>query len=176
MSRLQYKTAVTALIAAFALTGCSTTRIEPAAKNDWTNRVCEAPAYANILGNYKGEILYRGNESQRCLWNADIAVYGVSTVANCSDSGSINASVAGISGDHASFQCAELNEQVKFVVSLADEDINRSGPSSVIVHYDGELSATGDGGKAMISPIEQFESLTAENRTLIKENGSVLRR
>ena len=62
------------------------------------------------------------------------------------------------------------------MVSLSDEDINLSGPSSVIVHYDGELPANGEGGKVMISPIGQYESLTAENRTLVKENGSVLSR
>ncbi len=176
MKRFQYKTTILALTAASALAGCSTPKVEPAAPIDWTNRACEAPAYADILGNYTGEILYRGSDSQLCRWNADVAIYGVSMVANCSLSGSINASVAEQSGDNASIQCAELNEQVKFVVSLSDEDINLSGPSSVIVHYDGELTANGEGGKVMISPIGQYESLTAENRTLVKENGSVLSR
>ncbi len=176
MKQSQHYNAVFAIAAVSVLAGCSTPKVEPVEPIDWTNRACESPAYTDILGSYTGEIMYQGSDAKLCRWIADVAIYGVSMASNCSLSGSISASVAEQAGEDQSFECAEVNEQVKFVVSLSDEDINLTGPSSVIVHYDGELAMSGEAGKKMVSPIGQYESLTAENRTLIKENGNVLSR
>ncbi len=166
-------------IAAMAtLAACSTPKVQPVEPIDWTNNACESPAYKDILGNYTGQINYRDTDSRLCRWDAQIAIYGVSMVSDCSLSGTVNASIAEQStdSDDQSFACADINEQVKFVVGLSDSDLNLSGPSSVIVHLENELVVAAAPGKMVVNPVVQYESLTVENGTLTNDSGSVLTR
>ena len=99
-------------------------------------------------------------------------------VSDCSLSGTVNALVAeqSANGDDQSFACADLSEQVKFVVGLSDSDLNMSGPSSVIVHLENEMVVAAAPGKKVVNPVVQYESLTAESGTLVNDRGSVLTR
>ncbi|MEM7256784.1 MAG: hypothetical protein AAF404_05295, partial [Pseudomonadota bacterium] len=48
--------------------------------------------------------------------------------------------------------------------------------TSVIVHLENELPSSNNRGDSLLHPIIQFESLTAENGTLITDAGNVLNR
>lgn len=167
--------AVTTTIAASLLAACaSAPKPEPVVLVDWTNRACESPAYSDILGNYVGQINYRDSEARACRWNTEIAIIGVSMVSDCSLTGTITAT-PDVSGS-AGYLCSDVQLQAGFVVGLSDPDLNRSGPSSVIIHLPEELPVTTSNGDSIVYPIAQYDSLTAEYGTLIKDAGNILSR
>ncbi len=161
-------------IAFSVLTACASPPKAVPVVVDWTNRACESPAYGNILGNYVGQINYRGGDTRSCRWNTQISIIGISMVADCNLTGTITATPEVAAGD--GYQCSDIEAQTKFVVGLSDADLNRFGPSSVIVHFEEELPTMTNGGKVIVSPIVQFEALTAENGTLVNSSGNVLSR
>jgi hypothetical protein len=141
---------------------------------DWTDKACESPAYQSIVGNYSGPINYGDSEARACRWDAEISVIGVSMAAECTLSGTISATPTTAQGD--GYQCSTMDAATRFVVALSDPDMNRSGPSSVIIHLQSDLPQSDSAGNPIIQPVLQYESLTAENNALVTSTGNILSR
>ena len=174
MNGLRNISAITSSIAVCLLTACASAPKPEPVIEDWTNRACESPAYRTILGSYVGQIDYRDSEARACRWKTEISIIGVSMVTDCSLTGTISATpdIEGSDG----YRCTDMQAQTRFVVGLTDTDLNRYGPTSVIIHLEDDLPTMSNNGNSLLSPVEQYQALTAENGVLITDAGNILSR